>query len=71
MLPVSQIFSDLEKQAEKAVKELSVDSQVNKTIILHPRVWKDETEAKKAKDDPDYRRKMEIVKKLQENVSRI
>ena len=71
MSPISKIFSDLEKQAEKTVKEISEESKTNKTVILHPRVWKDKDEAQRAKNDPDYRRKMEIVKKLQETASRI
>jgi hypothetical protein len=45
----------LENFSKKADKAMKAAGKVKKTVIVHPAVWKDEKEAKKASSDWKYR----------------
>lgn len=68
--PFEDILLDLSRLTERVSKEIGDEDSFKSStpVILHPRVWKDEEEAKKAATDSNFRTKMELLKQLEDKM---
>ena len=57
----SSFLENISHKTEKAIRAVS---KSRKTVIVHPTVWKDEKEAKKASKDWRYREMVSTQKEL-------
>lgn len=65
----SKLLSDLSSKATKVSNKLKNSEKVSGTpTILHPQVWKDEDEARKAQEDPEFRETAEILKQFEKQM---
>jgi hypothetical protein len=65
-----ELLSNLSSKATKVSDKLKDSVKLSgPPIILHPQVWKNESEARMAQEDLDFREKAEILRQFQKQMS--